>query len=481
MLFVIILLPLLLGIVCFFLKDPLRRPCTVFMIIAQLLLFGILLYISLTGDSYATTVIYLSDSLPFSLKLDGLGKFFCLLTVFCWIPTTLYASVYMHHEANVPRFYGFFFLTEAMVLGTALAADLVTLYIFYEMTTLLSAPLVLHTQTKKALSGASKYLYYSIGGAFLVLFGMLLLRQHCTTLTFTAGGTLSTPSSPILLVAAFCLGMGFGSKAGLYPLHNWLPSAHPVAPAPASALLSGIIAKVGVIGIIRTVYFLVGAEQIRGTWVQYAWLTLGMLTVFLGSFMGCTEKGLKKRLAYSSISQISYILLGIFVLTPAGLVGALLQLVFHAIAKVGMFLTAGSAIYLDDVTTMDRFRGLGRRMPVTIGCFALLSLSLVGIPPFGGFHSKWHLALAGLESLYGAVRYIMPTVLLLSALMTAGYLFPPVMQAFFPGEDAPKTERIREPLALIVPLVILSLAGLILGLFPDAVAAVMQSIVSAIY
>ena len=309
---------------------------------------------------------------------------------------------------------------------------------------------------------------------------MAALQHSCGTLTFTCGGVLRDEMTAVLPVAVFCIVLGFGSKAGLYPLHNWLPSAHPVAPAPASALLSGIIAKVGVIGILRTVYFLVGAEHIRGTWVQYAWLTLGMLTVFLGSFMGCTEKGLKKRLAYSSISQISYILLGIFVLTPAGLVGALLQLVFHAIAKVGMFLTAGSAIYLDDVTTMDRFRGLGRRMPVTVGCFALLSLSLVGIPPFGGFHSKWHLALAGLDSLYGAVRYIMPAVLLASALMTAGYLFPPVMQAFFPGEDTPKEVRIREPLALVLPLVILSLAGLILGLFPDTVAAVVQSIVSSI-
>ncbi len=480
MLFVILLLPLLLGIGCFFMKNAFSKAHTALLLTVQSAVVALLGYAAFGRGTWETAAIHLTDSLTFALQLDGLGALFCLLASVCWLLTIPYCTVYLHHEEHVPRFYGFYFLTETMVLGTALAADLVTLYIFYEMTTLLSAPLVLHSQSKKALSGASKYLYYSVGGAFLVLFGMAALQHSCGTLTFTAGGVLRDEMTAVLPVAVFCIVLGFGSKAGLYPLHNWLPSAHPVAPAPASALLSGIIAKVGVIGILRTVYFLVGAEHIRGTWVQYAWLTLGMLTVFLGSFMGCTEKGLKKRLAYSSISQISYILLGIFVLTPAGLVGALLQLVFHAIAKVGMFLTAGSAIYLDDVTTMDRFRGLGRRMPVTVGCFALLSLSLVGIPPFGGFHSKWHLALAGLDSLYGAVRYIMPAVLLASALMTAGYLFPPVMQAFFPGEDTPKEVRIREPLALVLPLVILSLAGLILGLFPDTVAAVVQSIVSSI-
>lgn len=477
MLFIVLLLPLLLGCISFFSKKPLSRAFTAFLLAVQAAVVALL--VCTAFGSGAAAAVQLTDTLTFALKADRFGLLFCLLAASAWLITIPYCSVYLHHEEKVNRFYGFFFLTETMVLGTALAADLVTLYIFYEMTTLLSAPLVLHAQTKKALSGASKYLYYSVGGAFLVLFGMVTLQSACGTLTFTAGGVLHSAPAPLVLSAVFCAVMGFGSKAGLYPLHNWLPSAHPVAPAPASALLSGIIAKVGVVGIIRTVYFLVGAEHLRGTWVQYAWLTLGMLTVFLGSFMGCTEKVLKKRLAYSSISQISYILLGVFLLTPAGLVGALLQLIFHAIAKVGMFLTAGSAIYLDDVTTMDRFRGLGRRMPVTLASFALLSLSLVGIPPFGGFHSKWQLALAGLDGLSGAAAYIMPAVLLVSALMTAGYLFPPVMQAFFPGEDAPKEARIREPLALVLPLVVLGVLGFALGLFGDSIVAAVQSIVSS--
>ena len=478
MLFIVLLLPFMLGCISFFSKKPLNRAFTAFLLAGQAAVVVLLVCVAFGVGALATPSYSIADTLTFALKADRFGLLFCLLAASAWLITIPYCSVYLHHEENVSRFYGFFFLAEAMVLGTALAANLVTLYIFYELTTLLSAPMVLHNQSKKALAGASKYIYYSVGGAFLVLMGMVMLQSVCGTLTFTAGGVLHGAPAPLVLAAVFCVVMGFGSKAGLYPLHNWLPSAHPVAPAPASALLSGIIAKVGVVGIIRTVYFLVGAEHLRHTWVQYTWLTLGMLTVFLGSFMGCTEKVLKKRLAYSSISQISYILLGIFILTPAGLVGALLQLIFHAIAKVGMFLTAGSVIYLDEVTTMDRFRGLGRRMPITLASFALLSLSLVGIPPFGGFHSKWQLALAGLDGLSGAVAYIMPAVLLVSALMTAGYLFPPVMQAFFPGEDAPKEARIREPLALVLPLAVLGVLGFALGLFGDSIVAAVQSIVS---
>ena len=199
--------------------------------------------------------------------------------------------------------------------------------------------------------------------------------------------------------------LGFGAKAGLYPLHNWLPSAHPVAPAPAHALLSGIIAKVGAIAAIRVIYFTVGAEALRGTWVQTVCIVLTLVTIFMGSFMGCTENGLKKRLAYSSISQISYVLLGVFLMTPVGLLGGLLQLLFHALAKIGVFQSAGSIIFLTGTETIDGFPGLGRRIPVTMGCFAALALSLVGIPPFGGFFSKWYLALGALE------RHVRPPVL----------------------------------------------------------------------
>ena len=183
----------------------------------------------------------------------------------------------------------------------------------------------------------------------------------------------------------------------------------------AHALLSGIIAKVGAIAAIRVIYFTVGAEALRGTWVQTVCIVLTLVTIFMGSFMGCTENGLKKRLAYSSISQISYVLLGVFLMTPVGLLGGLLQLLFHALAKIGVFQSAGSIIFLTGTETIDGFPGLGRRIPVTMGCFAALALSLVGIPPFGGFFSKWYLALGALGGMSAPLCYIIPAVLLISA------------------------------------------------------------------
>lgn len=315
MLYLILLLPLALAALSLIRND---RARTVILAAGQVLLLALLIGACTLGDM-ATPVWHMTADLTFSLRLDGMGRFFCLLTAVCWLLTIPYASVYMTHEGHHPRFYAFLMLTEAAVLGAALAADLVTLYLFYELTTLLSFPLVLHTQRPKALLGAVKYLYYSVCGGFIALFGVVLLAQQ-SSLTFVRGGYFQT-LSPTLLAASFLMLLGFGAKAGLYPLHNWLPSAHPVAPAPAHALLSGIIAKVGAIAAIRVIYFTVGAEALRGTWVQTVCIVLTLVTIFMGSFMGCTENGLKKRLAYSSISQISYVLLGVFLMTPVGLLG----------------------------------------------------------------------------------------------------------------------------------------------------------------
>ena len=453
MLYLILLLPLALAALSLIRND---RARTVILAAGQALLLALLIGACTLGDM-ATPVWHMTADLTFSLRLDGLGRFFCLLTAVCWLLTIPYAAVYMTHEGHHPRFYVFLMLTEAAVLGAALAADLVTLYLFYELTTLLSFPLVLHTQRPKALLGAVKYLYYSV-----------------------CGGFIAQTLSPTLLAASFLMLLGFGAKAGLYPLHNWLPSAHPVAPAPAHALLSGIIAKVGAIAAIRVIYFTLGAEALRGTWVQTVCIVLTLVTIFMGSFMGCTENGLKKRLAYSSISQISYVLLGVFLMTPVGLLGGLLQLLFHALAKIGVFQSAGSIIFLTGTETIDGFPGLGRRIPVTMGCFAALSLSLVGIPPFGGFFSKWYLALGALDGMSAPLCYIIPAVLLISALLTAAYLFPPLCRAFFPGQDFPARSRVREPLLLVLSLALFAAASLILGLLSGITVPVMEHITGSI-
>ena len=314
MLYLILLLPAALAVCCCVLRPDGGRARSALLLAVQGAELLLVLLAVCRGAELVSPVWHMSEALTFSLRLDRLAGFFCLLTAACWLLTMVYSLRYMTHEERQPRFYVFFFLTETMVLGTALAADFVTLYLFFEMTTLLSFPLVLHAQSDRAVLSASKYLYYSVAGAFLALFGIVVLASY-VPLRFVQGGSLTSPADGRVLAASFCVILGLGAKAGLFPLHNWLPSAHPVAPAPASALLSGIITKIGVIGILRLIYFVVGADALRGTWVQVSAIILALITVFVGSYMGTTENVLKKRLAYSSVSQLSYVLLGVLVFT----------------------------------------------------------------------------------------------------------------------------------------------------------------------
>ena len=468
MLYLILLLPAALAVCCCVLRPDGGRARSAVLLAVQGAELLLVLLAVCRGAELVSPVWHMSEALTFSLRLDRLAGFFCLLTAACWLLTMVYAMRYMTHEERQPRFYVFFFLTETMVLGTALAADFVTLYLFFEMTTLLSFPLVLHAQSDRAVLGASKYLYYSVAGAFLALFGIVVLASYIP-LRFVQGGSLTSPADGRVLAASFCVILGLGAKAGLFPLHNWLPSAHPVAPAPASALLSGIITKIGVIGILRLIYFVVGADALRGTWVQVSAIILALITVFVGSYMGTTENVLKKRLAYSSVSQLSYVLLGVLLMTPAGLLGALLQMLFHA-----------SAIFLTGTETLDGFPGLGRRLPATMVCFTLLSLSLVGIPPFGGFFSKWYLISAALADVPGALGFVIAGVLLFSALLTAGYLFPPVVRSFFPGRAFPGAARVAEPLTMVLPLAVMAAVCLLLGLFPNGILAVLRAVAGSI-
>ena len=296
-------------------------------------------------DEVSVTLLRITPELVVAFRTDGVARVFSLIGALLWLPVGVYSFKYLTHEANENRFLSFYLLVLGALLGMDYASNLVSMYFFYELVTLTALPLVLHSGTKESIHAALKYLFYSIAGAFLALLGIFCVSRF-TTLDFVPGGTLAgaVPESYLPLVRAlvFCAVLGFGAKAGLYPLHGWLPAAHPVAPGPASAVLSAVIAKSGVLGILRFIYFVVGPDFLRGTWVQIAWLALGMATILMGSMMAWREKLFKRRLAYSTVSQISYILCGLFLLTEAGVQGALLHTVFHAVAKTGLFLTAGA-------------------------------------------------------------------------------------------------------------------------------------------
>lgn len=432
------------------------------------------------------TLLRLSRDLPIYLRVDGLAALFAALIAVMWLLAGLFSQEYMAHEENHGRYYAFLLLSEGALMALSFAGNYVTLYLGFELMTVLSVPLVLHNQTKAAERAGLKYLFYSTFGACLGLLGLFVLYTYGSSLTFTPGGVLDMEKAAgyenILLWSVFLTVVGFGAKAGMLPLHAWLPTAHPEAPAPASALLSGVITKAGVLSVIRVVYYQVGADFLRGTWVQYAWIALALFTVFLGSMLAYKEKLLKKRLAYSTVSQVSYILFGLALLQPVALVGALLHVVCHSVIKDALFFSAGAIICKTGRKDVRALRGIGKEMPVVMWCFTVASLGLIGIPPLGGFVSKWYLAVGALDSGLGVVSWLGPVILLVSALLTAGYLFSITIAAFLPGADFDYAAvQKREPtLWMTLPLVLLAAMTVLVGLFPGPLVELMTAIAGQI-
>lgn len=438
----------------------------------------------LLADSAELTLFSMTEVLTAALRLDGISKLFMAIAAFGFLLAGIFAFRYMEHSEREDSFFCFFLLSLGALMGMDFSKNLITMYLFFEMITLLSMPMVLHDRTDESVRAALKYLFYSIAGAFLALCCIFFLAKYSTTLDFNSGGNLDLSKisghEGLLLTVIFLGVVGFGAKAGMYPLHGWLPTAHPVAPAPASAVLSGIIAKAGVLAIIRIVFFSVGTDFLAGTWVQYAWLGLALLTVFMGSMMAYREKVFKKRLAYSSVSQISYILIGLFLMTEQSVTGGLLHILFHAAIKVCLFLVAGSFIFNTGKHNVEDYRGFGKSMPKTMWAFTIASLALIGIPPASGFVSKWYLAVGALDSGVSVFSWLVPVILLVSALLTAGYLLPITINGFFPGKEFTAPEKNNEGgIAMWLPILILSAATLLLGVFAAPVVNLFSSIASS--
>lgn len=425
------------------------------------------------------TLLRMSETLSLRFEADNLSRFFICLVSLIWCVVQFHAFGYMKHEGEESRFFGFFLLTYAALVALTLAKNAVTLYMCFEFMTLCSMPLVLHSGTRQSREAAFKYLGYSTLGALMALMGFFLVAAQGNALEFTAGGVPLVGERRLLLAAAFLTVLGFGAKAGLVPLQMWLTEAHPVAPSPASAVLSGLITKAGVVSILRCVYYLFGAELLRGSWVQTTVLVLSIVTVFMGSMLALGEKLLKKRLAYSTISNVSYVLFGLFTFTELGFAGALMQVTAHALAKDALFLCAGSVIFATHKTHVPELKGVGRRMPVTMWCFTLASLSLIGIPPLAGFTAKWYLALGAISG-GAALNIAGVAMLMVSALLTAFYLLPIVADAFFPGRDFEAGERCEVGRTMTAPVVALAALTALAGIFPSALIRFFSALAGAL-
>ena len=474
-----VILPVLAGLAAWKIENRTARNALVG---AALVLNGLLTLLAVAIGSEEYVLWQLTETVPIYFHVDGVSRLFALLIACMWALVGIYSFEYMRHEENENRFYLFYMISLGVLIGLSFSGNLVTMYMFYELMTLMTLPLVLHEMTKEAVAAGIKYLLYSVFGASLALLGIFFFFRYGTSIAFTPGGVLTAQSmaghEKLMQWGVFAMIVGFGVKAGMFPLHGWLPTAHPVAPAPASAVLSGVITKAGVLGVIRVAYYLAGPDFIRGTWIQTAWMTLALCTVFMGSMLAYREGLLKKRLAYSTVSQVSYILTGLSTLNPMGFVGALLHVVCHSVIKNTLFMSAGAIICKTGKTRVDELRGIGKEMPITIWCFTIVSAALIGIPPTCGFISKWYLAGGALKLGEVAFSWIAPCVLLVSAILTAGYLLPITIRGFFPGHDFDYAAlEKKEPSAvMLLPLIMLAAAALLIGLFPAALIAFGENI-----
>ena len=481
-----IFVPILWGLCLLIMPELRNRKTLIGLTGSGLVVTAILALAVIAGGEAEVHLFSLGKNMDILFHLDNVGRLFATIVTVVWVLAGFYAFEYMKHEKEEKRYFGFYLLVFGVLLALTFAGSLVTYYLFYEMMTLLSVPLVLHTKTREAIMGGLKYLFYSLFGAYMALFGIYFLNKYATTLNFQPGGALDmvqvAGNEKLLLVVAFSMILGFGVKAGMFPLHAWLPTAHPVAPAPASAVMSGIIVKMGVLGMLRVVYYMFGAEFLRGSWVQNVWMTLALITVFMGSMLAYREKVLKKRLAYSTVSQISYILFGMALLQPEALTGSLLHVAFHAVIKSALFMCAGAIIYKTGTTNVTELNGIGKKMPITIWCYTFVSLALIGIPPASGFISKWYFALGSLGSGIRVFSWLGPVILLISALLTAGYLLPITVQGFLPGEDFDyKNLKKKEPVKMmLLPVMVLAALAILLGVFPNPLTDFISDIVKGI-
>jgi len=448
-------------------KPNLRETWTVIAAVCKFALVSSMVAPVLAGQYPAITLFDIAPGISLALKADPLGVSFALSASLLWIFTSFYSIGYMRAlaEHSQTRYFASFAICLSATMGIALAANLLTFLIFYEILTIATYPLVIHKETAEAISAGRKYLAFLLvaGGALLLAVAVTLMAAG--TLNFAAGGYLSPAMGQGPLLGLFILFLvGVGAKAGLMPLHSWLPSAM-VAPTPVSALLHAVaVVKAGVFGFARIVGYVFGPSLTADIGGATLVGVLAGATIVVASLLAMAQDNLKRRLAYSTIGHLSYIILGTVLLTPVGWLGGLFHITTHAAMKITLFFCAG-AIYAktgrENISEMD---GIGKQMPLTMAAFTVGALGLAGLPPVGGFLSKWFLAQGTLASGHP----LLLAVLLLSGLLNAGYFFPIVVRAYF--RPSKHFERFDEALpSMLIPLLLTAAFAVLLGIYPDGI------------
>ena len=487
MILLVILIPVLAGAAVFLVPFKKRSHMEIFLegmvILNSILVWTLLVH----RPENIFTLANFTGNLSISFDVDGMGMVFGGLVSALWPLATLYAFEYMTKEEHEKVFFMFYTMTYSVTLGISFSANLLTMYFFYELLTLVTVPLVMHTLTREAILASRKYLYYSLGGAAFAFIGLIFIIIYGNTTDFVLGGVLDPEKigarTNVLLLIYVIAFMGFGVKAAISPFNSWLPDAG-VAPTPVTALLHAVaVVKSGAFAIIRLTFYSFGTDFLRGTWAQDVVMAIVMFTIVYGCSRAIKETHIKRRLAYSTISNLSYILFGVTVMTPPGMIGALTHLIFHAVIKIAAFFCAGAIMHQTGRQYVHELDGMGCKMPCVFGVFTVSALALMGVPGLAGFISKWNLASAAVESGNG-LAYGGIVCLLVSALLTAIYMFTIVIRAFFPGRDfeISSLEGIKDPnWKMLVPLFIFTAFIIFFGLYSGPVTRFLTDVAGGVY
>ncbi len=449
-------------------RPNLREGWTLLAGLGKLSIVAALLPGVMAGKRYVFTIAEVLPGVPIQLRVDAMGMFFALVASFLWIFTSLYSIGYMRtlREHDQTRYFASFAVAISATIGVAFSANLLTLYLFYEMLSLSTYPLVTHERNADSRASGRKYLTYILGTSIgLVLPAMLIVYAAAGTLDFTTGGILAgTTLSPATLALLLILFVAGFAKAGVMPFHAWLPAAM-VAPTPVSSFLHGVaVVKVGVFSILRVIFDIFGPDLLRDLNYGVVLTYFVSITILSASLIALTQDNLKRRLAYSTVAQLSYMILGAGMLTAAGMTGGLLHIAMHAFGKITLFFCAGAIYVASHKKYISEMDGLGRRMPITYAAFFLGSMSIIGLPPFGGFISKWKLVVGAAEG----GQMVILTVLLVSSLLNAAYFLPIVYRGFFMPPREASVAQVREaPAFCLVPLCVTALGSMALFFYPD--------------
>lgn len=447
---------------------------------------SILVWALLLTRQDTTYVLYpMLKGFSIAFRVDGMSCVFAGLVALLWPLASLYGFEYMTHEERPNTFFAFYTMSYSVTLAVALSANLFSMYIFYECLTMITLPLVTHKLNTKSVYAGRRYLYFSIGGAALAFIALVFVFYYGGTTDFVLGGVLTgekAAAAKDVLQWVFLLAfIGFGTKAAVFPMYAWLPAAS-VAPTPVTALLHAVaVVNAGAYAVLRVIYYAFGADFLYGSLPQMIALGLACFTILFGSTMAVKEQHFKRRLAYSTISNLSYMLMGAALMTPAGMTGSLSHLVFHGLMKITLFYCAGAILVKTDLEYVQDLRGLGRVMPFTCAIFTIGSIAMVGIPPLAGFVSKWNLLTAAADTGL-AMGTVSVAALIISAILTAMYLFGVAGPMYFrplntelarlQGQQRDPSWMMKLPLAVLTALVVL------LGMYATPIVTFLRQIAS---